>query len=138
MALQRLWTILKDAFREPEPDKYECIFYSKFGHLYKVEQISERLRGHFTFVKVLVPVRKTFISMIRPSELWSCVPEVLFKADTLYAAISPSRAILYQKTRSPFTEKDLALRQIISELYSFKIKMPLLSREPTYETEASS
>ncbi len=138
MALQRLWVVLKDAFREAERDKYECIFYSKFGHLYKVDQISERLREDFTFVRVLVPVRKTFLSTIRPSELWSCVPEVLFKADTLYAAVSPSRAILYQKTRSPFTEKDVALRQIISELYSFQIKMPLLSREPTYETEASS
>lgn len=88
-------------------------------------------------MKVLVPVRKTFLSTIRPTELWDCVPELLFKADTLYAAISPSRAILYQKTRSPFTEKDVELRKTIQELYSFQLKLPLLAREPTFETQAS-
>ena len=114
-----VWSLLKSVLSEPEPENYQYITYSKFGRLYDVEAISQGLREKFTFVKILVPKRITSSSFIRPSELWDCVPELLFKADTLYAAISPSRATLFQKTRSPFTPKDLELRKRIFEWYPF-------------------
>ena len=59
------------------------------------------------------------MNFLRHAELWDAVPELLFKADTLCAAIAPNKATLFQKTRSPFTPKDLELRKRILEGYPF-------------------
>lgn len=74
---------------------------------------------------------------MRPSELWGFVPELLFKADTLYAAISPSKATLFQKKRAPFTAKDLELRKRILEGYPFTYTgIPFV--EPKFEIQESN
>jgi hypothetical protein len=110
---------LKSLITAPEPEVYYYVRYSTPGRLYRVDELSQTLKEDFRFVKTLIPVRKTLMSFIRPAELWGFVPELLFKADTLYAAISPSKATLFQKTRSPFTPKDLELRKRILEWYPF-------------------
>jgi hypothetical protein len=110
---------LKSLITVPEPEVYYYVRYSAPGRLYPVEKLSQKLKEDFRFIKTLIPVRKTLMSFIRPTELWGFVPELLFKADTLYAAISPSKATLFQKTRSPFTPKDLELRKRIFEWYPF-------------------
>jgi hypothetical protein len=129
------WSLLKSVFSEPELENYEYITYSKFGRLYNVETISQKLREKFTFVKILVPKRKTSMSFIRPSELWGFVPEILFKADTLYAAISPSKATMFQKKRNPFTPKDLDLRKRILELYTWRFAGIVFTKEPKFEVQ---
>ncbi|MCW4037968.1 MAG: hypothetical protein NWF13_04450 [Candidatus Bathyarchaeota archaeon] len=82
-----------------------------------------------------MPKRMTSSSFIRPAELWDCVPELLFKADTLYAAISPSKATLFQKTRNPFTSKDLELRKRILDLYTWHFAGIVFTKEPTFEVQ---
>jgi hypothetical protein len=127
---------LKSLITPTEPEVYCYVRFSAPGRLYRVEKLSQTLKENFKFVKTLVPVRKTFMSFIRPAELWGFVPELLFKADNLYAAISPSRATLFQKTRSPFTTRDLELRKIIFEWYPFKYTgIPFV--EPKFEIQES-
>jgi hypothetical protein len=127
---------LKSLITATEPEIYNYIRFSAPGRLYRVEELSQKLKENFKFVKTLIPVRKTIMSFIRPSELWGFVPELLFKADTLYAAISPSRATLFQKTRSPFTPKDLELREIILEWYPFTYTgIPF--KEPKFKIQRS-
>ena len=132
----KVWSLLKSVLSGPEPEIYQHITYSKFGRLYNVETISQELRGKFTFIKILVPKRITSSSFIRPTELWDAVPEFLFKADTLYAAISPSKATLFQKTRSPFTPKDLELRKKILEWYTWSFAGIVFTKEPKFEVQA--
>jgi hypothetical protein len=110
---------LKSLITAPEPEVYYYVRFSAPGRLYRVDELSQTLKEDFRFVKILLPKRMTSMSFIRPAELWGSVPELLFKADTLYAAISPSKATLFQKTRSPFTPKDLELRKRIFEWYPF-------------------
>ena len=59
-------------------------------------------------------------------------PEMEFKADTLYVLVSARRAVLFQKTRQPFTQKDLQLRETIFNLYP-DYRLPLFIREPRFE-----
>ena len=132
----KAWSLLKSVLSEPEPENYQYITYSKFGRLYDVEVISQGLREKFTFVKILVPKRITSSSFIRPAELWDSVPELLFKADTLYAAISTSRATLFQKKPSPFTPKDLELRKRIFEWYPWHFAGIVFAKEPKFEVQA--
>ena len=61
-------------------------------------------------------------------------PELEFKADTLHALISARRAVLFQKTLQPFTQKDLQLREIIFNLYP-DYRLPLFIREPSFEIQ---
>jgi hypothetical protein len=131
----KVWSLLKSALSENEPENYQHIMYSKFGRLYDVENLSQKLKENFMFVKILVPKRKSSMSFMRPAELWSCVPEILFKADTLYAAISPSKATLFQKTRSPFTTKDSELRKRILEWYPWHYAGILFRKEPKFEVQ---
>jgi hypothetical protein len=103
-----------------EHEAYYYVRYTVPGRLHNVEKRSQQFKETVAFVKTLAPMRKTITSLLRPSELWGYVPEVLFKADTLYAALSPSKGTLFQKTRSPLTRKDLDLRKRIFEVYPFK------------------
>jgi len=129
------WSLLKSAFSETEQENYEYILYTKIGRLYDVEYLSQILKENFRFVKILLPVRKAFTSFMRPSELWDSVPEILLKADTLYAAIAPGKATLFQKTRSPFTAKDLELRKKIFEWYTWNYAGFFFTTEPKFEVQ---
>lgn len=59
------------------------------------------------------------------------------RADTLFAIIEADKAILFQKTPSPFTKNDLELRRIVFDLYPDPPRMPtnLLAKEPAFKVE---
>ena len=64
--------------------------------------------------------------------------EIIIKADTVGAIISTFRAILYQKEKALFTNRDLMLRKEILELYPRRSASPLpigYSYEPEFITE---
>ena len=129
------WSLLKSAFSRTEQENYEYILYTQIGRFYDVEYLSKILQEDFRFVKILLPMRKAFTSFMRPSELWDSVPEILLKADTLYVAIAPCKATLFQKTRSPFTKKDLELRKRIFEWYTWNFAGFFFTAEPKFEIQ---
>jgi len=59
------------------------------------------------------------------------------RADTLFALIEADKAILFQKTPSSFTKKDLELRRVVFDLYPQPFRTPsnLLSKEPAFDVE---
>jgi hypothetical protein len=67
--------------------------------------------------------------------------ELKATADSLTVLLSRTRAVLYQREAEPFTEKDMALRGRILELYprGRVTPLPLLfSDEPKFEVADSS
>ncbi|KON29991.1 hypothetical protein AC480_02065 [miscellaneous Crenarchaeota group archaeon SMTZ1-55] len=129
---QRILKVLKSAIRQDDTGPYYHVALSNWGKLHDVEKLSEELRKDFTFVKTLLPERKRIVVI---SELKGPVPELEFKADTLFALIAPNRAVLFQKKRGPFTKKDVELRKTILELYPCKLNLPLFAREHTFEVQ---
>lgn len=66
------------------------------------------------------------------------VRELRVKADTLSAFLLPSRAVLSQKERAPFTGRDLKLRERVLEIYTHSRPTPLpfmFGDEPEFEVE---
>ena len=66
------------------------------------------------------------------------VRELRVKADTLSAFLLPSRAVLSQKEKAPFTGRDLRLRERVLEIYPHSRPTPLpfmLGDEPEFEVE---
>ena len=124
-------TIFKTAIQQDELDAYYYISYNSLGQLYDAEMLALKLQEQFTRMKTLVRVIESEVQ--RLSEIKSVVPEILFKADTLYATISPTRAVLFQKSRAPFTLKDLELRKTIFDLYSSRFTIPIFDPEPKFE-----
>jgi len=64
--------------------------------------------------------------------------EVIAHADTLSAAMSPYRAVLYQRERRAFTDKDLRLRAWVLKNYDKTTPTPFPwggDSEPRYEVE---
>ncbi len=129
--LGRIGTIFKTAIQQDELQAYYYISYNSVGQLYDAEMLALKLEEHFTRVKTLVRVIEGEVQ--RLSEIKSVVPEILFKADTLYATISPTRAVLFQKSRAPFTLKDLELRKTIFDLYNSRFTIPVFDPEPKFE-----
>ena len=67
--------------------------------------------------------------------------EVTAYADTLSAALGSYRAILYQRERRPFTEKDLRLRAWVLKNYDKATPTPFPwggDSEPRYDVEGST
>jgi hypothetical protein len=124
-------TLFKTAVQQDELQAYYYISYNSIGRLYDAEMLALKLQEQFTRVKTLVRVIESEVTRI--SEIKSVVPEILFKADNLYATISPSRAVLFQKSRTPFTLKDLELRKTIFDLYSSRFTLPIFDPEPKFE-----
>lgn len=94
---------------------------------YDIGYLTEELqKKKFTLVKTLVSERNSVFREL--------LPEILFKADTLYVAVSPKRAILFQKEDKPFTGKDLEMRKTILALYPNR-RLPLFTKEPTFEIQ---
>jgi len=122
--------LLKAIIRENELESYYYVTLNRWGRLYDVEELSQELQKKFTLVKTLFPLN---YGVPLFSELWGCVPEILFKADTLFVAISPSRATLFQKKRIPFTPKDLELRKTILELYPSNLGPFIFNNEPKFK-----
>jgi len=93
---------------------------------YDVRDLTKELQKKFTLVKTLVSERNMVFREL--------LPEILFKANTLYAAVSPQRAILFQKKNRPFTGKDLEMRKTILTLYP-NSRLPFFSKEPPFNTQ---
>lgn len=124
-------TFFKTAVQPDELRTYYYISYNSVGRLYDAEMLALKLEEQFTRVKTLVRVIESEVK--RLSEINSVVPEILFKADTLYATVSPTRAVLFQKSRAPFTLKDLELRKTILDLYNSRFTIPVFESEPKFE-----
>jgi len=64
--------------------------------------------------------------------------EIKVKADTLFARLGAYSAMLFQKEKAPFTQRDMELRRVVLELYPHSRPTPIpwhLSWEPKFETE---
>jgi hypothetical protein len=64
----------------------------------------------------------------------------LVKADTLRVYLSPTKAILFQKEKKPFTEKDLTLRKSIFSVYPRNRSTPFpwgFMPEPRFEVQST-
>jgi hypothetical protein len=64
--------------------------------------------------------------------------ELRIKADNLYCNINPLLAVLFQKEKSSFTDKDLKLREIILRNYPHERNTPFpwsYTNEPKFEIE---
>jgi hypothetical protein len=108
---------------------YHHVVLAKLGTIHDVHKLRQELEKDFIFVKTLVRKIKG-VSVI--SELRGTVPELLIQADTLYASISPTKATLFQKTSSPFTLRDRALRKQILRWYPNTFTIFLAEQEPQY------
>lgn len=129
---QRVLNVLKSAISQDDSGPYSHVALSAWGKLHDVKKLSEELQEDFTFVKTLLPERKSIVVI---SELKGAVPEIELKADTLFVLIAPNRAVLFQKKCGPFTKKDVELRKKILELYPCKLSLPLFARERKFEVQ---
>lgn len=94
---------------------------------HNLQEVANKL-ADFTYVKQFGVLDE--VNLSDPRHDYS--PEMEFKADTLYVLISARRAVLFQKIRQPFTQKDLQLREKIFQLYP-NYRLPLFIREPRFE-----
>lgn len=75
--------------------------------------------------------QKMSIQRYNLKELW-------VRSDTVRAFLSPHKAVLAQKERAPFTEKDIELRRMVLKLYPRSRATPFpfnVSTEPEFEVE---
>jgi hypothetical protein len=61
--------------------------------------------------------------------------QILGRADTLSANVSPVKAVLYQKKIAPFTKNDLELREILLTMYHDSYILGDQTREPKFQKE---
>lgn len=102
--------------------------------MHKVQKLAGILKQQYTPVKTIVPRREQTAAL---SDLQGTTPELVFKADTLYAAITPTKATLYQKATAPFTSRDVSLREIILEWYPNQYTMFFFAKEPEFTMQAA-
>ena len=102
--------------REDHHDVYHSVVFSERDIRHSVKDIVHNLQ-QFTFVKTMMPLRRSY----QQSNMFDgLVPELLYQADSLFVAIAPRRAVLFQKEPHPFTSDDLALKEIVLTLYPTK------------------
>ncbi len=99
-----------------------------------VDKEAERLSEEFEVRPINTPEPSEYeVSIYKTTR-----KEIIIKADTVGAIISTFRAILYQKEKAPFTNRDLKLRKEILDLYPRRSATPLpigWSYEPKFITE---
>jgi hypothetical protein len=98
-----------------------------------IEKIYSKLGSEFKIVKEIAEPPDDPMSLHTYN-----FKEFQVKADTLYVALSPLRAILFQKEKQKFTKSDIKLRERIFELYPKDRPSPfpwLLSGEPKFDVE---
>ncbi len=116
---------------EDQGDVYHYVVISEWNVLHSIKDIVHEL-DKFAFIKTLIPMRRSY----QHSKMFQgLVPELLYKADSLFVAVAPCRAILFQKDSQPFTSSDLALRETILALYPRNSYVGLFSKEPSFETK---
>ena len=97
-------------------------------------ELVQRLEGEFNVTPPKLEKDDIYDMSLHRGERW----EALVKADTLSAFLSASRAVLFQRTRAPFTKKDMDLRKTIFSLYPRNCPTPfpwMFSHEPPFEVE---
>jgi hypothetical protein len=119
---------------EDQGDVYHYVVLSEWNVLHSIKDIVHELEN-FVFIKTMIPMRRSY----RHSKMsQGLIPELLYQADSLFVAIAPRRAVLFQKQLQPFTSNDLALRETILALYPRDSLIGLFSKEPSFETETIS
>jgi hypothetical protein len=96
-----------------------------------LKEVADELGKEYTVTAVTAKKEGVEISLYKDQR-----DELKVAADTLTALISPFRAVLSQKERAPFTERDMALRKKIFELYPRDRPTPFpweWSIEPKFE-----
>jgi len=94
--------------------------------------VSRALKDKFTVTLMKQIEGQEMISLNRRD-----TPFMEVKADTLSAYVAASKAVLFQKEGTPFTERDLELRKTLLELYSHATPAPLpffYRAEPAFQT----
>lgn len=119
--------------------------YARFTwwYPYNLGELATKLKESFTLVRSLIRKKKEPWDMT--ARAWSfqddAREEIEVKADTLFARLSPFRAILFQKEKAPFTKKDMELRETVLALYprstATPISGPYTAEEPKFEKESS-
>lgn len=109
-------------------------FYVRYTWLqeHKLEKLAEELGAKFTIVKP--PPKKQ--ELIEKSITGKTGKEIEVKAETLFAFLSSQTAVLFQKKKGPFTERDRELRKTLLELYPHVTLGPIpmgISSEPKFE-----
>lgn len=131
---RRIRNVLKALFTSDYSGPYHYVVLAKIGTLHNVQKLAEILKEQYTLVKTIVPRREQTAAI---SDLQGTSPELVFKADTLHAAITPTKATLYQKTVAPFTLHDVALREIILEWYPNQYTMFFFAKEPEFTIQTT-
>lgn len=93
----------------------------------------DKLKKEFSIIKTISDIPDDPMSIHQYN-----IREFEVKADSLYAFLSPLRAILFQKVKKPFTSKDLKLRERIFDFYPRTRPTPLpwlVGDEPKFEYE---
>ncbi len=129
----RVINALKALFKEDQTGPYHYVVLAKVGTLYNVETLAKVLTQQYTRVTTITPQREQTSAI---SDLQGTSPEVIFKADTLHVAITPTKATLYQKDVAPFTVRDIALRETILKWYPNQYTMFLFAKEPEFTTQS--
>jgi hypothetical protein len=119
--------------------------YARFTwyYPYNLEELTTKLKENFAIVKSLVKKKKEVWDMTARAWSFQDDPreEIEVKADTLFASLSPFRAVLFQKEKAPFTKKDLELRETVLALYPRSqptpISGPFSAEEPKFEKAPS-
>ena len=126
---------MKGLFTSDYSGPYHYVVLAKIGTLHDVQKLADSLNQEYTLVKTIVPRREQTATL---SDLQGTSPEIVFKADTLHAAITPTKATLYQKTATPFTPRDAALREIILKWYPNQYTMFFFAKEPEFTVQTTS
>lgn len=118
---------------EDQGDVYHYVVLSEYDVLHPIKDIVHNLE-QFSFVKTLMPMRRGY----KKSKMFhGLVPEFLYRADSLFVAIAPQRAVLFQKEPLPFTSNDLALRETVLALYPRESLVGLFSKEPSFDIQTT-
>jgi hypothetical protein len=127
---------IKHASQDPRLEnieKYNYVRYTWWKDV-DVEKVSKELAEEFNITPIDTPEESRYELAIHKSTR----KEIIIKADTIGAIISTFRAVLYQREKSPFTNRDLKLRERILEIYTRTTPSPFpvgFSHEPKFVVE---
>lgn len=108
-------------------------YYVRFRWLHGVdiEELASELGNEFHIESMKTFESENDLTLYRGHR-----EELRARAETLSVLLSPTRAVLYQRERAPFTANDLKLRRRILELYPRSRVTPLpifFNDEPSFE-----
>lgn len=117
---------------EEKPYSYVRFVWWKAHNL---EKLTMKLKERFTLVGTTMfgKKEKSELALLKDTR-----EEIQVKADTLSARLSAYRAVLFQKEKAPFTQKDMELRETVLDLYPRDRPTPFpwsFSSEPSFEMQ---